>query len=99
MITNFIFIRVVYFFYPEISNLRLEDIDLIFFRGGDAVKQARLMAAEIEAHGYIHSEPMGDEKDLDNDSIKVEHVQVSGHFRRYNVYGSVHLLYTSLHRL
>lgn len=74
MITNFIFIPVVCFFYPETSSLHLEYIDLIFSRGGDAVKQARLMAAEMKAHGYIHSEPMGDEKDLDTDSIKVEHV-------------------------
>ncbi|KAJ5156756.1 hypothetical protein N7492_009559 [Penicillium capsulatum] len=39
MITNFVFIPVVYFFYPETGNLRLKDVDLIFFRGGDPVKQ------------------------------------------------------------
>lgn len=72
MITNFIFIPVVYFFYPETSNLRLEDIDLIFSRGGDPVKQARLMAAEIKNHGYLQSAETGNEKDAD--IVKVEHV-------------------------
>jgi MFS family permease len=72
MITNFIFIPVVYIFYPETSNLRLEDIDLIFSRGGDPVQQARLMAAEIKTHGYLRSEEMGHEKDAD--IVKVEHV-------------------------
>jgi MFS family permease len=72
MITNFVFIPVVYFFYPETSNLRLEDIDLIFSRGGDPVKQARLMAAEIKTHGYLQTEEMGHEKDAN--IVKVEHV-------------------------
>ncbi|KAJ5895266.1 sugar transporter [Penicillium taxi] len=70
MITNFIFIPVVYFFYPETSNFRLEDIDLIFSRGGDPVEQARLLAAEIKAHGYIRSEKQVDKEDIN----KVEHV-------------------------
>ncbi|KAJ5465179.1 general substrate transporter [Penicillium daleae] len=72
MITNFIFIPVVYFFYPETGNLRLEDIDLIFSRGGDPVKQARLMAAEIKTHGYLQSEEIGNEKHPE--IVKVEHV-------------------------
>lgn len=72
MITNFLFVPVVYFFYPETSNLRLEDIDLIFSRGGDPVKQARLMAAEIKAHGYIQHESSIGEKEIE--SINVEHV-------------------------
>jgi MFS family permease len=72
MITNFLFIPVVYFFYPETGNLRLEDVDLIFSRGGDPVKQARLMAAEIKAHGYLISEQPGDEKE--GSSVAVEHV-------------------------
>lgn len=72
MITNFLFIPVVYFYYPETGNLRLEDVDLIFSRGGDPVKQARMMAAEIKAHGYLISEQPGDEKEAD--SVGVEHV-------------------------
>jgi MFS family permease len=62
MITNFLFVPVIYFYYPETSNLRLEDIDLIFTRGGDPVKQARKMAAEIKAYGNIQIEQQEDDK-------------------------------------
>lgn len=61
MITKFLFIPIIYFYYPETSNLRLEDIDLIFSRGGDPVDQARKMAAEIKAYGNIQTD-QGDEK-------------------------------------
>ncbi|KAJ5681722.1 general substrate transporter [Penicillium maclennaniae] len=71
-INNFFFVPVVYFFYPETSNLRLEDIDLIFSRGGDPVNQARLMATEIKAHGYIQNDSPIGEKDIEG--INVEHV-------------------------
>lgn len=72
MITNFLFVPVVYFFYPETSNLRLEDVDLIFSHGGNPVKQARLMAAEMKAHGYIQTDSLVGEKEIE--SIGVEHV-------------------------
>ncbi|KAJ5810357.1 general substrate transporter [Penicillium pulvis] len=72
MITNFIFIPVVYFFYPETGNLRLEDVDLIFSRGGDPVKHARKMAAELKAHGRIESEEQIDEEKIN--SVRVEHI-------------------------
>jgi MFS family permease len=62
MITNFLFVPVIYFYYPETSNLRLEDIDLIFARGGDPVDQARKMAAEIKAYGHIQVEQHDDDK-------------------------------------
>ncbi|KAJ6186857.1 Major facilitator superfamily domain general substrate transporter [Penicillium mononematosum] len=62
MITNFLFVPVIYFYYPETSNLRLEDIDLIFARGGDPVDQARKMAAEIKAYGNIQTEQQEDDK-------------------------------------
>ncbi|KAJ5622204.1 general substrate transporter [Penicillium herquei] len=71
MVTNFIFIPVVYFFYPETGNLRLEDVDLIFSRGGDPVKQARLLAAELKANGRIESEDNLDEKEIE--AVVVEH--------------------------
>ncbi|KAJ5487993.1 Major facilitator superfamily domaingeneral substrate transporter [Penicillium desertorum] len=62
MITNFLFVPVIYFYYPETSNLRLEDIDLIFARGGNPVDQARKMAAEIKAYGNIQVEQHDDDK-------------------------------------
>jgi MFS family permease len=70
MITNFLFIPVIYFFYPETSNLRLEDIDLIFSRGGNPVAQARKMAHEIKLYGDIQAEQ--DEKAAS--SVGVERV-------------------------
>lgn len=72
MITNLLFIPIIYFFYPETSNLRLEDIDLIFSRGGDPVKQARKMAAEIKAYGYIQTEQQSNEKEISG--MEVERV-------------------------
>lgn len=66
MVTNFCFIPIVYLFYPETSNLRLEDIDLIFSRGGDPVKRAREMAAEIKAFGYLPSGQQNAEKGVNN---------------------------------
>ena len=43
MATNFLFVPIIYFFYPETSNLALEDIDYIFTDGGNPVKVARRM--------------------------------------------------------
>ncbi|KAJ5731199.1 general substrate transporter [Penicillium malachiteum] len=71
MMTNFLFIPVVYFFYPETGNLRLEDVDLIFSRGGDPVKQARLLAAELKANGRIESDDNLDEKEIE--AVVIEH--------------------------
>jgi MFS family permease len=62
MVTNFLFIPIIYFFYPETSNLRLEDIDLIFSRGGNPVAQARKMAHEIKLYGDIQADQVSDEK-------------------------------------
>jgi hypothetical protein len=39
MATNLLFVPTVYFFYPETSNIRLEDIDYIFSRGMDPVNE------------------------------------------------------------
>lgn len=52
-VTNALFVLMTYFYFPETSNLRLEDIDSIFFRGGNPVKVAREMAKELKVHGTI----------------------------------------------
>lgn len=44
MATNLSFVPIFYFFYPETSNLRLEDIDQIFSQGGNPVSVAREMS-------------------------------------------------------
>jgi MFS family permease len=50
MATNLLFVPIFYFFYPETSNFRLEDIDFIFSQGGNPVHVAAKMAKEIEIH-------------------------------------------------
>lgn len=41
MATNFAFCPIFYYFYPETSNLGLEDIDYIFLKGGNPVQAGR----------------------------------------------------------
>lgn len=48
MVTNLLFVPTFYFFYPETSNLRLEDIDYIFSQGGNPVVVARKMEHDIK---------------------------------------------------
>ncbi len=49
MATNMLFVPLVYFYYPETSNVRLEDIDAIFTAGGDPVQVARDVARRLRA--------------------------------------------------
>ncbi|KAJ0331955.1 hypothetical protein COL922a_011665 [Colletotrichum nupharicola] len=43
VVTNFAFIPLIYFFYPETSNFRLEEIDEFFTQGRNPVKVAKEM--------------------------------------------------------
>ncbi|KAJ6439838.1 Sugar transporter STL1 [Purpureocillium lavendulum] len=45
--TNLLFVPTVYFFYPETSNIQLEDIDRIFSQGGNPVEVARKLEREM----------------------------------------------------
>ncbi|CEJ55691.1 Putative Sugar transporter STL1 [Penicillium brasilianum] len=53
MVTNALFVPAFYFFFPETSNLRLEDIDYVFSRSGNPVKNAQQVAAELKQHGHV----------------------------------------------
>lgn len=53
MVTNFVFIPVIYFLYPETSNLELEEVDYIFSRGGNPIKMAKELQQEMKLHGHI----------------------------------------------
>ncbi len=51
MATNLLFVPAFYFFYPETSNFRLEDIDLIFSQGGNPVSVAQQMSRDMMSNG------------------------------------------------
>lgn len=52
MCTNLLFVPIIYFFYPETSNLRLEDIDYIFSQGGNPVNNARKMERDMKLQRF-----------------------------------------------
>ena len=54
--TNLLFIPIIYFFFPETSNLELEEVDYIFARGGNPVAVAREMQKELATHGHLDAE-------------------------------------------
>jgi hypothetical protein len=56
MATNLVFIPIIYFFYPETSNLALEEVDYIFARGENAVEVAREMQKELAREGRLDVE-------------------------------------------
>ena len=51
MCLNFAFIPLVYFFFPETSNVSLEDVDRFFIEDGDPVKVARRIQKEMKQYG------------------------------------------------
>ncbi|OJJ31257.1 hypothetical protein ASPWEDRAFT_187172 [Aspergillus wentii DTO 134E9] len=71
MVTNFLFVPILYFFYPETSNLRLEDIDLIFSRSGNPVQNARAMAVEVRQFGCVQEE----QQKMGKDGVSMEHCE------------------------
>ncbi|KAI8674273.1 MFS domain-containing protein [Fusarium keratoplasticum] len=63
MATNYAFIPMIYFLFPETSNLRLEDIDQIFSTGGDPVKVARKIKADARTGTALDAEVGNESKD------------------------------------
>ncbi|KAL5607182.1 hypothetical protein FOBRF1_007679 [Fusarium oxysporum] len=53
MATNLIFVPIIFFLYPETSNLALEEVDYIFARGENTVQVARQMQKELALHGRL----------------------------------------------
>ncbi|KAI8282389.1 Sugar transporter STL1 [Colletotrichum sp. SAR 10_98] len=49
VVTNFAFIPLIYFFYPETSNFRLEEIDEFFTQGRNPVKVAKEMQKAMKS--------------------------------------------------
>lgn len=78
MATNFVFIPIIYFWFPETSNLALEEVDYIFAEGGGKpVVVARKMQQELTAHGRLSADRRGveNEKGL-GDVAQATHVEV-----------------------
>ena len=52
MCTNLSFVPLVYYLFPETSNVGLEDVDHFFIGGENPVKVARAVQREIRAGRY-----------------------------------------------
>ncbi|KAJ0305714.1 hypothetical protein Brms1b_010695 [Colletotrichum noveboracense] len=63
MATNLSFVPIFYFFYPETSNLRLEDVDLLFSQGGDPVQNGREISKVAATGGLRRNSVPGDSRD------------------------------------
>lgn len=53
MVTNLVFMPIIYFIYPETSNLALEEVDYIFADGGNPVTVAASMQKELKQYGRL----------------------------------------------
>ena len=51
MATNLVFVPIIYFLYPETSNLGLEEVDFIFSDGRNPIVVAEEMQKEIASGG------------------------------------------------
>lgn len=78
-VTNLLFVPLVYFYYPETSNIRLEDIDDIFTAGGNPVKVAREMAKRLKAEARMGDvERRGSKEKEGGETEMVENREHSG---------------------
>ncbi|KAM0344519.1 hypothetical protein ACHAPU_007495 [Fusarium lateritium] len=82
MATNLVFVPIIFFLYPETSNLALEEIDYIFARGDNTVQVARDMQKELALHGHLSedrytvSNANGNSKSQEKSDEFVEHANV-----------------------
>ncbi|CEL08185.1 Putative Sugar transporter STL1 [Aspergillus calidoustus] len=77
MATNLAFVPVIYFLYPETSNLSLEEVDNIFSRGGNPVVVARSIQKELALgirEGDVENSSGEGEKVMKKGDAVVEHV-------------------------
>lgn len=70
-ITNLLFVPTFYFFYPETSNLRLEDVDHLFTQGGNPVKRAREIAKRMKSGSEAFPDSLDDESRSSKAGIEV----------------------------
>ncbi len=53
---EFSFVPIIYFFYPETSNISLEDIDRIFVKDGDESDRSSTIAGDDEERHKARAE-------------------------------------------
>jgi hypothetical protein len=65
MVTNFQFVPVIYYFFPDTSNFTREVEDQFFASGENPIAVARCMTKEMKEGGYRHmgAQPPDTEKD------------------------------------
>ncbi|KIL84856.1 hypothetical protein FAVG1_11726 [Fusarium avenaceum] len=79
MATNLAFVPIIFFLYPETSNLALEEVDYIFARGDNTVQVAHEMQKELALHGHLSEDRhtgraiKGDRKSQEKVDEFVEH--------------------------
>lgn len=76
VVTNLLFVPLVYFFYPETSNIGLEDIDKIFTAGGNPVAVSLQMAAE---HKKLPKSGLSDVESNKSDGKERSNVEMVEH--------------------
>ncbi|KAH6874679.1 general substrate transporter [Thelonectria olida] len=79
MATNLVFVPIIYFLFPETSNLALEEVDYIFTENENPVVVARRIQKELATHGRLDVESRTQEKGLgglagDEEDKHVDHV-------------------------
>ncbi|KAL2835441.1 general substrate transporter [Aspergillus pseudoustus] len=93
MATNLAFVPVIYFLYPETSNLSLEEVDDIFSRGGNPVAVAREMQRGMVGNGLRND--IEDVVAVDNDEGKKKEGDGCSSFTSLNLnrWGIIHRAY------
>lgn len=82
--TNLLFVPAIYFFYPETSNLGLEDIDYIFTKGVNPVKAARELQKQVNRTdarrpSVVSTASMpGARQQTEEGKVSVENIEVVG---------------------
>ncbi|KAL6407857.1 hexose carrier protein [Ilyonectria robusta] len=72
MITNYLFVIIIWFYFPETSNFTLEDIDKFFASGENPVDVARCMTKEMKEGRYRHAgaESLDNEKGEEQQEVE-----------------------------
>lgn len=76
MCTNAAFIPLVYFCYPETTNLTLEEVDYLFVDGGKASSLFNVTKTVVGP--ALHRQSVQAELEKRNDHCAIDHIEISG---------------------